>query len=516
MLSKRTRSLVSPAIAILILMSFTTKAEVPSEEALRCGCVEGSIGAADPARLLPHYVELGTGTCVNSPVVPPEGVYGYIRYSWLAGMDYFGDHDWHDFNFYLKLDPPFEGLNSNANYRNNNAFLTYDPGIPTLSTLNERVMEVEWDSKHVDPRFRATAGDRLWMKGRYIWDCGHAEKTDYAPVFDTPDKGYHTEFHPPKAIALTRLEPHIFSSGEPVSLTNKTYVYIHGRSGLKYLGLDYLNSPVANEDYNFKVPVPRRPAGYPASLKPVSTVISLPFGGPNPELKVVEAVPGDNNNFVVEVRYPLGELKDSSPNRKFGAIIASGWPPPSPGAPVPGITFRKIRVTVTDIVIRKRHSALCLADWILWLNVNGQWRKIDGTGGVNNGTRIPLSRVGVFDVILPETPEARLTIQASGWVSVFDQAFGTGGGAIDVAFKFPQLFSLVHTDEGHIGIFLKQFDRNSTGGIGPFGIGTNTSSQPDGELSIRYEEVDAGLTGKKGKPDTQGDFGLVYRIEALP
>jgi hypothetical protein len=506
-------------LAVPLLAPRAAAAEVPSEGAFKCGCREGSLGEIDPARSLPHYIELGKGSCADLPSAPPEGVYGYIRYSWLASSDYFGDHDWHDFNFALSLDPDSERLNSNANRRNSNSFLAYDDKIPTLSKLNERLMEVEWDSKYVDPRFMATAGDRLWMMGRYIWDCGHAEKTKYKD-FITPEKGYHTEYHPPKAIALTRLEPYSFSPGEPLSYTNMTYVYIHGRSGLKYLGLDYLNSPVATEDYTFLVPVPPRPAGYPPGSRPESAVVSLPFGGPNPTLEVQPKSPGDTDNFVVKVTYPLAYLNDPSPNRKFGAIIASGWRPPSPGTPVPGVTFRRLRVVFTKLVIRKRHVPFCLADWTFWLNVNGQWRKIDGTTGVNNGVPITLGRVGVFDVDLPETPDARLTIQASGWVDFYDQAFGAGGGAADVHIKLPQLLSKVFTDEGHIGIFFKQFGKDPVGGLGPFGIGTDIAKRgdlPDGELSVRFEELDANLMANpedgKGKPDTDADFGLSYRIE---
>ncbi len=58
-------------------------------------------------------------------------------------------------------------------------------------------MHCEWDTGKMTTRsFPQWAwpqeGDRIWMVGRWIYDCGH------------PEKGHRTEIHPPKAVAALR------------------------------------------------------------------------------------------------------------------------------------------------------------------------------------------------------------------------------------------------------------------------------------------------------------------------
>ena len=50
-----------------------------------------SLPNLQPETLLPHYAEAGCGA---SQRFPQEGVYGEVRYSNLASIDLFIDHDW--------------------------------------------------------------------------------------------------------------------------------------------------------------------------------------------------------------------------------------------------------------------------------------------------------------------------------------------------------------------------------------------------------------------------------------
>ena len=524
---------------ILILLFLTTSLTVAQsgfvdpEVARACGCTlrkwpllsdfvskkAPSLIYLQPDTVLPHYSDAG---CLSGPRLPSEGVYGNVRFTQLASLDLFIDHDWHDFNLFVKFDGEAYYLNSIANSKNNNSFLCYDPGDKGCSVKGETLMEVEWDTKHYPERFWGSAGDRVWMTGRYIWDCGHPN-------------GYHTEIHPPHALALTRLEPQIFAGDNSPSLTNKTYVYIHGKSGMKdynfktVQGVEsvifngYRDAAVANRDYEFDVPLPPKPAGYRGQA--TAEVSELPFGGPRPELSI------DPSQKFMHVKYPL-KLSDSSPERKFGAIIISGW-----RAPISAVRFRKLRIHVEQIQILKPHNVVSLSDWKLWLNINGQWTELKvspqsesslpfGVDRLLNvdrllGTSIPAQRVERdFQVIVPETNEARLTIQVAGWVNFYDDLFGAREDLLNSLLRMPaavpQVFSQVSTREGRVGIFFRQFSRADN-----FGIGNHNASQESykGELSKGFELVDGIPKGgfpKGGYAETDGDFAIAYTITETP
>jgi len=421
--------LISNLVALLVGGSAYAQIQgIPGATAVSDGCSSGST-------TLPHYVT------VKSANPPPDGLTGWIRYSHVASSDSPLDHDWHDFNFYVALDGNMmKTLNSQANYLNKNSFLEYSdstnagqnpwqtPASGWLPNLgNELLMEVEWDSSHVPQRFWASAGDRVWLKGRYIWDCGHPDP-DPTQTTIANGSGYHTETHPPRAIALTRLEPYKFldrSTGvrdSGYSLTTKTYVYINGNSGLRNLTSNgttavvsgNLDVPVATEDYKFEIDLPAKPNGVTGN--PYYDVVDLPFGGPSPVLGY------NSSTQKVTVTYPLN-LGDTNPNLRFGAVIAAGWRQP------PGVTFRTVTVGIHnvagigDIEIHDQHNPLCQSNWELWIAVNGEWRKIKGTAGLCVGSTITVNQQ--WTVVVPEDPSSRINVEAVGWVSVYDAVFGS-------------------------------------------------------------------------------------------
>lgn len=474
-----------------------------------------SIVSLQPEVLLPHYTDAG---CGESPKLPARGVYGQVRYSRLASLDLFIDHDGHDFNIFTKLDGDAYSLNSLANEKNDNHFLCYNETDRSCrSVRGETLMEVEWDTRHYPEKFWASTDDTVWMTGRYLWDCGHPN-------------GYHTEIHPPKAIALTRLEPYIFSGDATPSLTNKTVVYINGKSGMKNYNFKtvegvesvvfngYKDTPVANEDYEFDIPLPAKPVGY--SRLPVAKVIELPFGGPTPQLTVA---PNQNS---VHVKYPL-RLGDTSPDRKFAAVIVTGW-----SAPLPNLKFRHLTIHIEQLQIRKPHNVVSLSDWNLWLNISGRWMKLEGLPGSESKVPLKLDRLlniqgllgatstpvridKYFEVIVPDTEAARLTIQVSGWVNVFDGLFGAREDILTAGLNLPsgvpQLVTPLSTTEGQIGTFFKQFSRANN-----FGIGNHNDRRGDygGELSTLFEQIDGKPKGGllKDASETDGDFAVAYTI----
>jgi len=94
-----------------------------------------------------------------------------------------------------------------------------DPLHPTAETCHHTDMEVEWDNAALmDPtekegfarRFGAvpefvwpSVGDRVWVEGRWIFDCGHPGTPDSDPNNKDFVK-FGTEIHPPRALVTSR------------------------------------------------------------------------------------------------------------------------------------------------------------------------------------------------------------------------------------------------------------------------------------------------------------------------
>jgi hypothetical protein len=504
------------SIALLIthsansqILGTTVVGQIPGITAVTDGCVADS-------DTFPHYVT------VKSAKAPDEGFYGWIRYSHVADSDSPLDHDWHDFNFYVSLDPPFNGtLNSAANYTNQNSYMEY-PGPANLnqkpwqsfsyewlSHPNEPLMEVEWDSSHVPQRFWASAGDRVWFKGRYIWDCGHADP-DPTQKTIANGAGYHTEMHPPRAIAVTRLEPYQFPGDSGYSLTTKTYIYVNGNSGLKDLSNDpasvvsapSLDVPVAMEDYNFEIDLPARPAS--VSGDPTYSVVELPFGGPAPIL-------GYNpTKQKVTVKYPLN-LGDPNPNLRFGAVIAAGWRQPS------GIRFRTVKVGVGKIEIDNQHNPLCQSNWELWVAVNGDWRKIKGTAGLCVGSVIDVEKE--WNVVIQDDPSSRIYVEAVGWVNVFDSTFGSPDDLrrlIGEPTQIEQLGGLVEDLAGTKGKIGRVFKHFTLADLRSFAACTDGHS--GGCMTVPSEgteEIDGDL-GDPSFASTGGDYVIKSLVVNFP
>lgn len=111
------------------------------------------------------------------------------------------NHYTHDYTFKVVPDPPYFGLLS--------SWVNTDG---TIGVHGD--MEVEWENASLmdeqpegfqriwggAPEFVWPAvGDRVWVEGRWIFDCGHPSSSDTAHV------QYSTEIHPPRALVTFRL-----------------------------------------------------------------------------------------------------------------------------------------------------------------------------------------------------------------------------------------------------------------------------------------------------------------------
>ena len=108
---------------------------------------------------------------------------------------------------------------------------------------------MEWETANFLPQFWPMKGDRVWIMGKYIWDCSYVSSGE-----DNHSKEvFRTEIHPPEAVAFTRqqqLEPVVFpGDGSVPTLASKTYIYIHDESG-------YNEIPIGGKGKKYEFDIP--------------------------------------------------------------------------------------------------------------------------------------------------------------------------------------------------------------------------------------------------------------------
>ena len=87
-------------------------------------------------------------------------------------------HVFYDWNFHVSPDRQYTYLNSPVNMQQHNGEI-----------------ECEWDTAFLPSWAWPQDGDRVWLVGRWIYDCGHPEAN-----------GHKSEIHPPKALVSYRTE----------------------------------------------------------------------------------------------------------------------------------------------------------------------------------------------------------------------------------------------------------------------------------------------------------------------
>ncbi|MEZ0367540.1 MAG: hypothetical protein ACAI44_00480, partial [Candidatus Sericytochromatia bacterium] len=321
------------------------------------GCRLGGVMGIN--RILPSWVSVAADDA-------PQTAEGIVTRSAVTHQDMPTYHTSHDWNFDVKLDKAYHGLYSEV-------------------TRQHAAMEMEWEINFFPPEFWPVAGDRVWMMGRWIFDCGHPP--------------YRTELHPVKAVAFTRSEPMILAGDKAPSLTNKTLIYLHGRGG-------YYNAPIADRSYEFDIHLPAKPS---ASAELHTLVLETPFGGPEP---VLTPIPEANK---VHVLYPLA-LSDPNPERKFAAVVAAGW-----REPVLTQGYRQLKVTIEKLKINLDHDPRAAGSWRFFARAGSHWMEVPGLDEVNNGFVKPINQS--FVVTVPEN--GALSLQTTGWEDDCDGAFSS-------------------------------------------------------------------------------------------
>jgi len=293
----------------------------------------------------------------------------------VARTDFPTIHDSHDFFFNVATEPGQEGVLSVANNPNGegSSFATLeDLAAPTELHMEWEIgtfpSETASDPERTYPKWAwPTLGDRAWVDGDWIYDCGHPTTID-----DTGAKLFRSEIHPMRAIAAMRQQMRMMpgSGSTPVPVT-ATDLYIHGHAGLAVddlvCGSDMIIgggscSPIdyprrgtpIDDDYAFDICLPPLPfdKAVPAAVVengPDNTVT-------DPALEPDLDRDGDGIVFedstgpcaaaefgpkMVEVEIPL-DGSGVTPEDKYARRIYTGWIFPSEGLRHLKLTLNKM------------------------------------------------------------------------------------------------------------------------------------------------------------------------------
>ena len=178
---------------------------------------------------------------------------GVVESANIASNDTPANHDSHDMNFDIKLDLGQKGLLSNVNSPNNSDFDDdTDPGEDS-DVIEPEEIEVEWETgirpdEHsgdgenaIFPKWAwPSIGDRAWVNGNWVFDCGHGKKIGHYEFTPGPNsvpyfvgaEYFRSEIHPPRAVAAMRRQVGTIpgSGATPVPII-ATDLYMHGRGG---------------------------------------------------------------------------------------------------------------------------------------------------------------------------------------------------------------------------------------------------------------------------------------------
>ncbi len=414
------------------------------------GCYPISItpGLLDMLVLInPEWAAVSPGMLLP-PDSAPVTIHGSVGFAKInEGGDFPGDHVADDQNTEVEVTSP-DGFVATGNVG--------PEGVEAGNT------EVEWEIGAYPLFAWAGAGDAFTASGRWIWDCGHPlpdpagvcsttmtqacvlDSDCASPLCPTCVPGetctgvtynYHSELHPPRAVAVTRTGGYAFRHRvHGGRLSTRTDVWIspdgggagdrcvltHAGSPLALLSTDCfpLSQPIADvntSDFAFDILLSPKPAN--VGKPRVRVYDQTPAGLPKPAVRttyVPEYNPGISPAIHVEVDMttPVNGILPS----KVGKTIVAGWPmDPTP------VTRLRVRVTGLEVVnplkrstpviaARKRCSITTSQDcsvtacpagqtcltlggatpgWQVFLEANGNWQELAGLADVDAPGLVP-------------------------------------------------------------------------------------------------------------------------------
>lgn len=289
-------------------------------------------------------------------------------------------HFTHDFNFYVKPDPPFKYL------------------LGKHKGTVQDAMEVEWEcgiaqnghpqenpaaapnrkgesfgfysaghKRHFVIWNWPTSNDWVHVEGQWIWDRGH-------------DDPYRTEIHPPRLVAIKRFLPDkatIGNSGQ-FAFATRCDIYANGDGNIIWnnKGLHNFAQKVKMSDRDyvmvFRHDLPRPNANARLAFKWV-TQPGDNFGT-EPKVTLRENGTADVPEPHVEVSIPW-QSKGISDKAVFGRTLFVYWNDlPKHGVPA-NFAIKKVRVQLEKVVVlhKREGGDLDEGDYRLFADIGGKW-----------------------------------------------------------------------------------------------------------------------------------------------
>lgn len=382
---------------------------------------------------------------------------GMVMESHVTHEDFPFNHDSHDMCFFIAPDPPYVGLMSDANG----------------TSSGVRSLEAEWETKHFPVSFWPAKGDRAWVIGRHVFDCGHPP--------------YRTEIHPPVGVAFSRIEPFIFPSTSDPVMTSKTKIFFGNQGG-------YYVDRVGGTDYIINVPMP---GGGGPGATPKLLVTRRPSGGMPPPVLTVKNIGGRQ---MLEIKVPLSGVADPTrrwdlyewiPRRRAGlrarppraipmdrptnvfqysAEVAAAWNP-GPAARFGTPASRYMRVTFNNVKVHDASEGAVSGngEWNMQFRANGEWIQFPERS-VDDGDTIQINQI--VDMFI--TDAGKVEIQANGWEDDNDGKFRVGmpPGISDISAK---------NENEKLGPILVSY-----GAAQNYGVGTKSVRSSDGKYTLTF------------------------------
>ena len=403
----------------------------------------------------------------------------------LSNADTSWNHKAHDLSIFVAPDAESIGLLATGNLGD---------GAPGEAGR----IELEWEHTNVPTFVWPRPGDRVWVMGRHVFDCGHGA--------DTQPVSYRTEIHPPRALAvMRRVEPEARpeAAGDLVPV-RRVDIWVNGDGGM-FAGVHRID----DRNLDFYVPLPPRPS---PDAQPIldQTYDAGPSAGGRVTASLV-AEPAQSPNRV-HVTLPLR----GSGATKLAMTLHLGWNRPAVAA------VRRFQVTFDTLHVDDRIDLDAQGHWKVWTQVNGRWAPVPHVDSVVDGQTVNVGHTVAVNLYDGDP----LEIFAGGFAAgCMDEHFGEaavlyGDGITIRNFGLSNcLFGDRQTASGNnMGIVLRTYTTGD-GPAGPACAGDYGTAAPHDDPTNRVwlqGPIDTGIGPRRPLPIATTAFHLRYRIAELP
>jgi hypothetical protein len=387
----------------------------------------------------------------------PLIVAGHAVTSHVSNSDLPFNHSSHDWVIDVDTDDAYRRYHSDAN---------------PVGPNGRMLLHTEWELNALRDAWAwlPAAGDRVWIAGRWVFDCAHPEKC-------------RTEIHPPQALASWGPGTFVDDvTGAPVEgVQVKAIVSANGGVCFRW--------EEAAKPLRFAVALPARPSGNAEPILLSESNKSSPSIGP-----VVE---GPEPYVEITLPYAPG---DELPWEPYLATIHLGW-----RSAADTREWRRVRVNLESVRILHTHDLPPdrAGEWNLWARINGTWRQLLRDRKVGQSATIPLEgATAVLDIPMPEdSTRPVLSIETTGWEGDAIDKICRFDGAPEATRRLPDLPGLPDRDD-----VLKWIVRQAG----------KVQNERLGHLLAehRWDDLDApGRFIRESSHHGRPDFALEYTIE---